>query len=454
MHFLYNRPHNILLFYFMREYLEKIWNTPHIQKKILVTLGLIIVYKLLASIPVPWANMALLDTFSQSLQRNTGLAFFGSLMGGGLEHFSIILMGLAPYINATIILQLLTVIVPSLESLKKEGEQWQKKINNYARYLTVPLAFAQSYGMILLLNTLIGGNWGAPILDTSNFWGVVFPAMLIITAGTMVLLWLGDLITEIGVGNGTSIVIFAWVLAGMPQTILNHIQTQSYGLLLILTLATVAVIYIIIRFTEWYRKIPLIYTRTGREERSHFPIRINQAGMVPIIFAVSLVTFPSIIGQIMQKKGSGTMANIGDWLVQNMSMNNPSWIYIIIFFLLVLAFSFFYVSITFNTEEVAESIQKRGGYIPWVRPWKETAQYLQSTSDHLNLFWGTFLALIAVFPYIATKLNNEFNFLPTGGWHIDFLISGSGLIIVVGVILDILRRIDTDMKSYDYKKFY
>lgn len=433
--------------------ISKIWETDHIRKKILFTLGIIAVYKLLATIPVPWVNVAMLEAFTTTLHSNTWLAFFGSLMGGGLDSFSIILMGLAPYINATIIIQLLTVIVPSLESLKKEWEQWQKKINNYTRYLTVPLALAQSYGMILLLNTLVWGTNGAPILDTSNFWGVVFPAMLVITAGSMILLWLGDLITESGVGNGTSIIIFAGVLAGMPRVILGYLTAQNYGLLLLLTIATLVVIYIIIRFTEWYRKVPLIYTRTGREERSHFPIRINQAGMVPIIFAVSLVTFPSIIGQIFANRGSGTMATIGEWLVQNLSMNNPGWIYIIVYFLLVLAFSFFYVSITFNTTEVAETIQKRGGYIPGVRPWKETADYLQKTSDHLNLFGGSFLALIAVFPYIITKLNNEFSFFPTSG-HIDFLISGSGLIIVVGVILDIIRRIDTDMKSYDYKKFY
>lgn len=155
-------------------------------------------------------NVALLEAFTTQLQANTQLAFFGSIMGGGLEHFSIILMGLAPYINATIIIQLLAVIVPSLESLKKEGDQGQKKINNYTRYLTIPLAFAQSYGMIYLLNTLIGtGDSGAQIINTSNFWGIVFPAMLFITAGTMILLWLGDIITESGIGNGSSIIIFA-----------------------------------------------------------------------------------------------------------------------------------------------------------------------------------------------------------------------------------------------------
>ena len=186
---------------------KKIWGTAHIRKSIIVTLLLILVYKLLASIPVPGVNTALLDLYIQQFQSNQQLAFFGALMGGGLEQYSIILMGLSPYINATIVIQLLGVVIPSLESLKKEGEQGQKKLNNYGRYLTVPLAFAQSYGMILLLNTL----FNIQIIDTSNFMGAVLPAMITITAGTMILLWLGDLITESGIGNGTSIVIFAGI---------------------------------------------------------------------------------------------------------------------------------------------------------------------------------------------------------------------------------------------------
>lgn len=375
-------------------------------------------------------------------------------MWGGLEQFSIILMGLAPYINATIIIQLLAVIIPSLESLKKEGEQGQKKLNNYTRYLTVPLALAQSYGMIYLLNTVIGTGSGVDIIDTKDFVGTVLPAMIFITAGTMILLWLGDLITESGIGNGTSIIIFAWVLAWVPQQLLGYIATKSYSLLLILAILTVAVIYIIVKFTEGYRKIPLIYTRTGRDERSYFPIRVNQAGMVPIIFAVSLITFPSLIGQIMQRRGTGMSQTIGDWLVTHLSLQNPSWTYIIVYGLLVLGFSFFYTSITFNTTEVAENVQKRWGYIPGIRPGKETAGFLQNVSDRLNLFGGGFLALIAIFPYVITKLNNQFAIFPAGTSQIDFLISGSGLIIVVGVILDIIRRIDTDMKSFDYKKFY
>lgn len=436
------------------KHFDRIWKSESVKRKILVTIGLIVVYKFLSILPVPGVNVEALQSLRAFLSANQGLAFFGSLMGGGLDNFSIVLMGLSPYINATIILQLLAVVIPHLESLKKEGESGQKKINNYTRYLTLPLAFAQSYGMIVLINTLVAGT-GGKLIDTTNFLGVVLPAMVFITAGTMFLLWLGDLITESGIGNGTSMIIFAGVLAGVPSHITQYLSVGNIPLLLILLAMTLAVIYVIIKFTEGYRKIPLIYTKTGRDERSYFPIRVNQAGMIPIIFAVSIVTFPALIGQILQSKSGGRAREIGEFLVANFSMSNPGWLYIAVYFFLILAFSFFYISIVFNPSEIAENIQKRGGYVPGIRPGKDTAEFLEKTSNHLNLYGGAFLALIAVFPYVMTKLNNIIGLLDvSGGGNIDFLISGAGLIIVVGVVLDLVRRIDTELKSYDYKKFY
>ncbi|MDD2516344.1 MAG: preprotein translocase subunit SecY [Candidatus Gracilibacteria bacterium] len=425
-----------------------------LRKKFYVTIGIVVLYKFLSALPVPGVNIDALAQIKKFLEINQGLSFFSALMGGGLESFSVILMGLSPYINAVIIIQLLAVIIPYLENLKKEGEAGQKKIDKYTKLLTVPLAFAQSYGMIILLNTLVAQS-GGNIVNTSDFWGTVLPAMIFITAGTMFLVWLGEMISESGIGNGSSIIIFAGVLAGVPQHIMSYISVGNWGLLIGLAIATLIVIFIIIKFTEGYRKVTLIYTRTGRSEQSYFPIRINQAGMVPIIFAVSIVTFPSLIGQILSTRGSGKAIDFGKMLVEYFSMNNPSWVYIIVYFLLVLGFSFFYVSIVFNTEEISENIQKRGGYIPGVRPGRETAEYFEKTSNHLNLFGGSFLAIIAVFPYIITKVANQFGLFDTSGAsRIDFLISGAGLIIVVSTILDLIRRIDTELKSYDYKKFY
>jgi len=416
--------------------IKSVFAVKSLRTKIIATLAMVLVYKLLSVIPVPGVNT---DGLSAILETQKGLSFFSALMGGGLSNFSIILMGLSPYINAMIILQLLGVIVPRLWDLQKQGEQGQKKMTKMTRWLTLPLAFVQSYGMILLMNNLAGGN----IIDAGDKW-LVLMAMLIITAGTMFLMWLGEIMTEYGIGNGISIIITAGVLAAVPGVVIGHLSAGSYELFAGLLLATLAIIYVIIKFTEWNRRIPLIYTRTGREEKSYFPIKINQAGMIPIIFAVSLVTFPSILGQILSINASGTAGQIGTWLVTNFDLANPSWYFIIIYFLLVLAFSFFYISITFNTENVAENIQKRGGYIPGIRPGADTAEYLSKVSSHLNLFGGSFLAFIAVLPYIIGK---------GLGQTTDFIISGAGLIIIVSVILDVIRRVDSEMKMFDYSKF-
>ncbi len=228
---------------------------------------------------------------------------------------------------------------------------------------------------------------------------------------------------------------------------------------ILLIVATLLVIYIIIRFTEGYRRVPLVYTRTGRDERSYFPIRINQVGMVPIIFAMSLVTFPYIIGQAISVRGSGMpqfVRSASELMTRIFNPNAPTWWFVAIFITLVIGFSYFYLSITFDTKEVADGIQKRGGYIPGIRPGRQTADYLRSVSNHLNFFGGSFIAIIAAFPYIATLINNTLkahNIPALNVTNIDFLISGSGLIIVVGVILELLRRFKAESQSYDYRRF-
>jgi len=420
--------------------IKSVYENTNIRKKVIATLLLVLVYKFLAIIPVPGINTEWLKTIFAD-NANSGLSFFSSLMWGWLENFSIILMGLSPYINAVIIIQLLWVIVPKIWDLQKEWEAWQKKITKATRWLTLPLAFAQSYWMIVLLNSLAKGE----IINLADK-ELVLMAMLIITAWTIFLMWLWEIMTEYGIWNGISIIITAWVLAAVPNTIAWHITGWTYSLLLRLFIATLAIIYVIIKFTEWNRRIPVIYTRTWREEKSYFPIKINQAWMVPIIFAVSLVTFPAILGQLLSWSSATNSQAIGKFLITNFSMNNPSWYLIITYFLLVLAFSFFYVSITFNTENIAESIQKRWWYIPGIRPWIETATYLSKVSTHLNLFWWGFLALIAVLPYIISKIFME-------GKNIDFIISGAWLIIIVSVILDLIRKVDAELKMQDYSNF-
>lgn len=416
--------------------IKSVFENKSIRKKIIATLALVLVYKLLSIIPVPGVNTQGLSAIMESQK---GLSFFSALMGWGLSNFSIILMGLSPYINAVIIIQLVGIIVPKIGDLQKEWEAGQRKITKITRWLTLPLAFVQSYGMIILLNTLAQGS----IIDTSNI-QVLLMAMIIITTWTLFLMWLWEFMTEVGIWNGISIIITAWVLAGTPWVVMSYISAGNYPLFIGLLIATLVIIYIIVKFTEWNRRIPIIYTNTGREEKSYFPIRVNQAGMIPIIFAVSLITFPAIVGQILSVSTWETSSAIGKFLLEHFSMSNPSWAFIIVYFLLVLGFSFFYVSITFNTEQVAENMQKRWGYIPGVRPGTETSDYLSKVSSHLNLFGWGFLALIAVLPYIMWK------FL---GQSVDFIVSAAGLIIIVSVILDVVRKVDAELKMFDYSKF-
>jgi len=408
-----------------------------LRTKIIATLLLVLVYKFLSVIPIPGVNT---DGLAAIIDGQRGLSFFSALMGWGLANFSIILMGLSPYINAVIIIQLLGVIFPRVGELQKQGEQGQKKITRMTRWLTLPIAFLQSYGMIVLLNSLAGGS----IIDVTST-ATVLTAMMIATAGTIFLMWLGEVMTEYGISNGISIIITAWVLSATPGVIMGYIANSSqYPLFVGLFLATLAIIYIIIKFTEGHRRIPIIYAKSGGEEKSYFPIKVNQAGMIPIIFSISIITFPAILGQILANTSGGRGKTIGETMLQYFSLDNPSWIFIAVYFALVLAFSFFYVSITFNTDDVAENIQKRGGYIPGIRPGEDTANYLQKVSNHLNLFGGGFLALIAVLPYVLWK------FL---GQSVDLIISGAGLIIIVSVILDIIRRVDGEVKMFDYSKY-
>ncbi len=418
------------------EQIKSIIHIKYLREKIIATLLLVLVYKFLSIIPIPWVNT---DGLAAVMESQKGLNFFSSLMWWGLKKFSVILMWLSPYINAVIIIQLLWVIVPKIWEMQKEWEQWQKKINKITRWLTLPIAFVQSYWMIILLNNLVS----TPLIDTSNI-QLVLSAMVIATAWTMFLMWLWEIMTEYWISNGISIIIMAWVLSWVPWVISWYVNSWNYPLFAALLIATIVIIYIIIKFTEGHRRIPIIYTRTWREEKSYFPIKINQAWMIPIIFSVSIVTFPAIIGQLLSNSGWDVSRKIWEVLLKYFSMSNPSWIFIAVYFLLVLLFSFFYVSITFNTDQIAENVQKRWWYIPGIRPWKDTSEYLWKVSAHLNLFWWSFLALIAVLPYIMWKIMNQ---------TVDFIISGAWLIIIVAVILDIARNVDAEMKMFDYSKY-
>ncbi|MFA5792543.1 MAG: preprotein translocase subunit SecY [Candidatus Gracilibacteria bacterium] len=432
----------------MLKILKQIWHSKDLRYKILFTLAMVAVFRLMTHITIPEVNKEALQFV---FEKNSLLGAFSLLTGGSAENFSIALMGLSPYINASIIIQLLTVIVPRLEEISKEGEQGRKTLNRWTRWLTVPLAFLQSYGMITLINSQAQVEI---IQNISDPWTII-PIMLSVSAGTIVLMWLGEIISEKGIGNGTSIIIFAGIIANIPPMVgptLKLAQSEPDRLLplMAIVLFSLLLTLAIVLFTEGQRRIPITYAGQrgrGKMEQSFLPIRINQAGMIPIIFAVSLVTFPSIIGQFLLYAKSEWVKSIGR--LATTQFNSNSWTYIVVYFLLVIAFTFFYVSIVFKPEEIADNIQKRGGFVPGLRPGKETAEYLAKVSNRMNLFGGTMIGFVGVLPIALQMLFSQFSVssVPT-------LISGAGIIIIVGVVLDLVRQVNSRLLSQHYERFY
>lgn len=423
----------------------KIWRNTTLRNKIFYTFGAVIIYRLASSISVPGVDVESIKTL---LEQNQVLGAFSLFTGGSTENFSIMLMGVSPYINASIIMQLMTVVIPKLENLNKEGEQGRKVINRWTRYLTLPLAILQSYGMILLLNNS-AVQAGAPAITDIYSASAVLPLMLSITVGTIFLMWLGELITEKGIGNGISMIIFAGIVSQVPSIIgqtlgLASFDESKYLPFIIIAIVTLLLVMLVVFVTEAYRNVPITYGGVGDKGSSKggLPIKVNQAGMIPIIFAISMITFPTLVAQFFPGNP------VADWIINNFSNSQVSSAYIASLFLFVLAFTYFYVSITFNPEQVAENIQKRGGYIPGIRPGKETSHYLGQISNRLNLWGGLFIGFIAAGPILLQRVFVDLN-LGT----IQLLMSGSGIIIIVGVIVELNRQVNTQLMQENYDKY-
>lgn len=430
----------------MLKTLLQIWNSKDLRKKILFTTGMIILFRAATHISIPGINI---ESLREVLNQNKILGVFSLLTGGSAENFSIVLMGLSPYINASIIIQLMTVISPKLEAISKEGEQGRNTLNKYTRWLTVPLAFLQSYGMILLLN-----SQGTIIENASNPM-VLLPIMLTVTTGTIFLMWIGELMSEKGIGNGVSLLIFTGIVANVPTIVgqtLALSQQESERLIpfVAIIIITIILTIIIVLVTEGSRNIPITYARAakGRGEQAIIPIRINQAGMIPIIFAVSIVSFPVVVARLFVAHSTTSwVVDISNFIINHLQNDRPA--YLIIYFLLIIAFTYFYVSITFNPEQVAENIQKRGGFIPGIRPGSQTATYLRKVSNRLNFFGGAFIGFIALAPLLIQLAASGSTY-----GSVPLLISGAGMIIIVGVVLDIIRQINAQLVMHDYEKFY
>lgn len=425
--------------------LVQIWKNAALRKKILYTLGIVFLYRLCSQISVPGVDVEAVKTI---FDQNSILGAFAVFTGGTTENFSIMLMGLSPYINASIIVQLMTVVIPRLENLSKEGEQGRRALNRYTRYLTFPLALLQSYGMILILNNSAAQAGATLVADVTNPWLVV-PLMLSITVGTVFLMWLGELISERGISNGISILIFVGIITSIPgilgQTLgLATYDPSKYLGLMVMAIITLLLLMLVVFVSDGYRNIPITYGGVGQGglTKGNLPIRINQAGMIPIIFSISIITFPTLIAQFFPDHP------VARWFITNFSGSGLNLPYIAALFIFVLLFTYFYVSITFKAEEVAESIQKRGGYIPGVRPGKETTEYLQNVSHRLNLWGGLFIGFIATFPLLLQRIFQDVNV-----GTVQLLMSGSAMIIIVGVVLELIRQVNTQLMQEDYGKY-
>lgn len=423
----------------MRKTFLNIFRIAELRNKILFILGLLVVYRIFANIPLPGVDVLALRRLFES---NAFLGLLNIFSGGGLSNISIVLLGVAPYITASIIMQLLTTIVPSLERLsKEEGEKGRQKFNMWTRWITVPLAALQSFSML-------------SILRSQNILGDVAPfnmAVIIIsaTAGTIFLMWLGELITEKGLGNGVSVIIFAGIISGLPTDISRFItvwdpaQIFTYLLFALMAMITIAGVIFI---NEGQRTIPVAYAKRVRGGQTfggsttHLPLRVNQAGVIPIIFAVSLILIPTMAANFFAQSSNAKIASIATtasvWL-------QDQWIYGILYFVLVVVFTYFYVAVVFDPLKIAENLQKQGGYIPGIRPGQATAQYLYHIINRITLAGAFFLGVIAVLPFIAQGI--------TGVQALS--IGGVSIMIVVSVVLETVKHIQSQLSMRSYETF-
>ncbi len=420
------------------EYLINISKIPDLRKKLIFTLLILVIFRIAAHVPIAGVNLAALrNLFNQ----NQFLGLLDMFSGGTLANFSVLTLGLNPYINASIIMQLLTMVFPKLEALSKEGEYGRQKINQYTRYLTVPLAAVQSFGMYALLKS-------QGILSVSN--PETLAGMIItMTAGTVFLMWLGELISENGIGNGISILIFAGIVGRAPvalgQTLAVFDQSHLFNLLIFVVMAIV-VIGAIVVINEGRRQILVQYAKrirgnqTSGGQSTYLPLRVNQAGVIPIIFAVSLILMPGMIGGFLQTQ----KAPWGDIGTSLSTAFDPSGLtYNLVYFLLVIGFTYFYTAVVFNPVKIADEIKKYGGFIPGIRPGTSTAAYLNYILTRITLAGAIFLGLVAILPSFARSLTNV----------TTLMIGGTGILIVVSVVLETTKVVENMVQMRGYERF-
>jgi len=419
--------------------LSQIWKAKDLRKNILFVLGMLAIFRFAAHVPIPGVDASALKELFSS---NQILGLMNLFSGGGMENFSVVMMGVAPYITASIIIQLLAMIVPSLEEMQKE-ESGRKKINMWTRYITVPMAALQSYGMIAILRSSQLGI----LADVSAI--QLVSMITIITSGTIFLMWIGELISEKNIGNGISLMIFAGIIAGLPgtiqQTIVTFDASQLFIIIGFIAIALITIIGVVI-INEGQRNIPVVYAKQIRGNRmyggtsSHLPLRVNMAGVMPIIFAISVVLFPPMIAQFFIHARSAWIANLAEWTI---TFFNNQLIYGIIYFVLVFGFTYFYTEVIFHPERIAENLQKQGAFIPGIRPGKHTEDYLSKTTYKIIFLGALFLALIAILPLIMRYF--------TGIQSLA--LGGTSLLIVVAVVIETVKQIESQLTMREYEGY-
>lgn len=411
--------------------------SPQVRRKILFTAGIFLVFRIFAHIPVAGVDLASLRAL---FAQNQLLGLLDIFSGGTLANFSVMALGLGPYINASIILQLLTLVFPKLEEMQKEGDAGRKKINQYTRFLTIPLAVLQAIGMYALLR----GQGIIAVLSPVE----MISFIVTMVAGTMFLVWLGELITEKGIGNGISVLIFGGIVGTLPVVLWQTLSTwnadKSIQMLVFAAMGLI-VIAAIVFMTEAVRQVPIFYAKRVRGNKTyggqstHLPLRLNQAGVIPIIFAVSVVLLPSLLANYFAASSNPTYREIANTIT--IWFNPNGWAYNLLYFVLVVGFTYVYTAIIFNPKKISEEIQKYGGFIPGVRPGTPTANYLNYILVRITLAGAVFLGVVAIFPTIALVFTGVES----------LLVGGTSVLIVVSVVLELVRSIEAQLvtKNYD-----
>jgi preprotein translocase subunit SecY len=432
------------------------FSLPDLRRKILFTFLILFIYRAASHIPVTGVDQqALRDFMARGEAGSQLLGFLDLLSGGALANFSVMAMGVYPYITASIIMQLLTPIIPRLEQMAKEPG-WREKQNQYTYWLTVPLAALQGYGQAVFLQRSVGINvlphFGFDIDPLGTL-----ATIATMTAGTIFAVWLGGLITEQGIGNGVSLIIFGGIVASMPQNVGGFVIGQDYTGLLIFALITAATIAVIVIVQEGQRRIPVQYgkrvrgTRVYGGQSAHIPLRVNSAGMIPLIFAQSIMIFPSTIASYFYRpEATGFVQRIINGVYETLQPSGDAFVYWIMYFVMVIGFTYFYTDVIFRQQNLAESLQRQGGFIPGMRPGKRTEEYLNRVVQRITLVGAIFLGTVAILPWLVQLVPG---LQRTGMQTQSLLITSTGLLIVVGVVLDTMKQLEAQLLMRHYEGF-